>query len=60
MSKARIISIENFFSPPFRLSNPVWTDIYRWDLEHKNQLDGPMDIALYMKSMEQLERMKTD
>jgi hypothetical protein len=49
MNKARIISIENFFSLPFQLYNPVWTDIYRWDLEQKNQLDGPMDIALYTK-----------
>lgn len=50
-------------SPPiplFQLYNPVYTNVYRWDLEQKNQLDGPADIALYMKSMEQLEKMKTD
>jgi cell division septal protein FtsQ len=46
--------------PSFQLYNPVYTNVYRWDLEQKNQLDGPADIALYMKSMEQLEKMKTD
>jgi len=48
-------------SPPFhifQLYNPVYTNVYRWDLEQKNQLDGPVDITLYMKSMEQLEKMK--
>ena len=46
--------------PSFQLYNPVYTNVYRWDLEQKDQLDGPMDIALYMKSMEQLEKMKAE
>jgi len=34
-------------------------DAYRWDLERKNQLDAPLDISLYMKIIEELEKMKT-
>jgi hypothetical protein len=46
--------------PSFQLYNPVFTNVYRWDLEQKDQLDGPIGIALYMKSMEQLEKMKAE
>jgi glyoxylase-like metal-dependent hydrolase (beta-lactamase superfamily II) len=34
-------------------------NVYRWDLERQNKLDAPMDIALYMKIIDELERMKT-
>jgi len=37
----------------------VLINVYRWDLERKNQLDAPMDIGLYMKLIEELEKMKT-
>jgi glyoxylase-like metal-dependent hydrolase (beta-lactamase superfamily II) len=36
----------------------VLINVYRWDLERKNQLDAPMDIALYMKLIEELQKMK--
>ncbi|MDI6754625.1 MAG: MBL fold metallo-hydrolase [Thermodesulfobacteriota bacterium] len=35
-------------------------NVYRWDLERKNQLDAPLDIALYMKIIEELEKMKVE
>jgi len=35
-------------------------NVYRWDLERKKQLDAPLDIALYMKIIEELERMKAE
>jgi len=37
----------------------VLVNVYRWDLERKNQLDAPLDIGLYMKLIEELEKMKT-
>jgi hypothetical protein len=37
----------------------VLFNVYRWDLERKNQLDAPLDIGLYMKLIEELEKMKT-
>jgi len=36
----------------------VLINVYRWDLERKNQLEAPMDISLYMKLIEELEKMK--
>ncbi len=33
-------------------------NVYRWDLERKNQLDAPTDIPLYMKLIEELQNMK--
>ncbi len=36
----------------------VLINVYRWDLERKNLLDAPMDIALYMKLIEELQKMK--
>lgn len=37
----------------------VLVNVYRWDLERKNQLDAPLDIGLYMKIIEELEKMRT-
>ncbi|MBI5966916.1 MAG: hypothetical protein HY882_03520 [Deltaproteobacteria bacterium] len=37
----------------------VLVNVYRWDLERKNQLDAPLDLGLYMKLIEELEKMKT-
>jgi cyclase len=33
-------------------------NVYRWDLERKNQLDAPLDISLYMRLIEELQKMK--
>jgi hypothetical protein len=38
----------------------VLVNVYRWDLEGKNQLDAPLDIGLYMKLIEELERMRAE
>ena len=37
----------------------VLVNVYRWDLERKNQLDAPLDIGLYPKLIDELEKMKT-
>ncbi len=37
----------------------VLVNVYRWGLERNNQLDSPLDIGLYMRIIEELERMKT-
>ncbi|MDO9211038.1 MAG: hypothetical protein Q7V48_09880 [Deltaproteobacteria bacterium] len=38
----------------------VLVNVYRWDLERKNQLEAPLDIALYLKIIEELEKMKAE
>lgn len=38
----------------------VLINVYRWDLERKNQLDAPLDIGVYMKLIEELEKMKAE
>ena len=43
----------------WRGGSRVLVNVYRWDLERKNQLDAPLDIGLYMKLIEELEKMKT-
>jgi len=38
----------------------VLVNVYRWSLERQNQLDAPLDIALYVKIIEELEKMKAE
>jgi len=38
----------------------VLVNVYRWDLERKDQLDAPLDLGFYMKIIEELERMKAE
>jgi len=42
----------------WRGGSRVLVNVYRWDLERKNQLGAPLDIGLYMKLIEELEKMK--
>ena len=37
----------------------VLVNVYRWDLERKNQVGAAVDVSLYIKLIEELEKIKT-